>query len=188
MPLFPLHHYLLEKDQHFHQRRFFPLCYARECLKVVPEGYKVDRNTSAAQIIDDFDKLGVSYDAVRHEFVKDLPQQYDTNIGDSGNKLSGGQKQRLSIARAVLKNPPIMILDEAMSALDTESEQIVQVALENMMANRTSLVIAHRLSTIQNADNIVVLKKGKIVEQGKHEELLTKKGEYFKLVTMQTLQ
>tara|TARA_R110001632_G_scaffold43376_6_gene110167 strand:- start:173487 stop:175313 length:1827 start_codon:yes stop_codon:yes gene_type:complete len=123
-----------------------------------------------------------------HEFVKDLPQQYDTNIGDSGNKLSGGQKQRLSIARAVLKNPPIMILDEAMSALDTESEQIVQVALENMMANRTSLVIAHRLSTIQNADNIVVLKKGKIVEQGKHEELLTKKGEYFKLVTMQTLQ
>ena len=81
-----------------------------------------------------------------------------------------------------------MILDEAMSALDTESEQIVQVALENMMANRTSLVIAHRLSTIQNADNIVVLKKGKIVEQGKHEELLTKKGEYFKLVTMQTLQ
>ena len=123
-----------------------------------------------------------------HEFVKNLPQQYDTNIGDSGNKLSGGQKQRLSIARAVLKNPPIMILDEAMSALDTESEQIVQVALENMMANRTSLVIAHRLSTIQNADNIVVLKKGKIVEQGKHEELLTKKGEYFKLVTMQTLQ
>jgi len=123
-----------------------------------------------------------------HEFVKDLPQQYDTNIGDSGNKLSGGQKQRLSIARAVLKNPPIMILDEAMSALDTESEQIVQVALENMMANRTSLVIAHRLSTIQNADNIVVLKKGKIVEQGKHEELLAKKGEYFKLVTMQTLQ
>ena len=75
MPLFPLHHYLLEKDQHFHQRRFFPLCYARECLKVVPEGYKVDRNTSAAQIIDDFDKLGVSYDAVRHEFVKDLVEK-----------------------------------------------------------------------------------------------------------------
>tara|TARA_R110000787_G_scaffold271939_6_gene379254 strand:+ start:3536 stop:5362 length:1827 start_codon:yes stop_codon:yes gene_type:complete len=123
-----------------------------------------------------------------HEFVKDLSLKYDTNIGDSGNKLSGGQKQRLSIARAVLKNPPIMILDEAMSALDTESEQIVQLALENMMANRTSLVIAHRLSTIQNADNIVVLKKGKIVEQGKHEELLAKKGEYFKLVTMQTLQ
>ena len=122
-----------------------------------------------------------------HEFIKDLPKTYDTNIGDSGNKLSGGQKQRLSIARAVLKNPPIMILDEATSALDTESEQLVQVALEKMMENRTSLVIAHRLSTIQNADNIVVLKKGEIVEQGKHEELLAKKGEYFKLVTMQSL-
>ena len=104
-----------------------------------------------------------------HEFIKDLPEQYDTNIGDSGNMLSGGQKQRLSIARAVLKNPPIMILDEATSALDTESEQLVQHALEKMMENRTSLVIAHRLSTIQKADNIVVMKKGVIVEQGKHE-------------------
>ena len=122
-----------------------------------------------------------------HEFIKDLPETYDSNIGDGGNKLSGGQKQRLSIARAVLKNPPIMILDEATSALDTESEQLVQMALEKMMENRTSLVIAHRLSTIQNADNIVVLKKGEIVEQGKHEELLAKKGEYFKLVTMQSL-
>lgn len=122
-----------------------------------------------------------------HEFIKDLPETYNTNIGDGGNKLSGGQKQRLSIARAVLKNPPIMILDEATSALDTESEQLVQMALEKMMENRTSLVIAHRLSTIQNADNIVVLKKGEIVEQGKHEELLAKKGEYFKLVTMQSL-
>ncbi|APG64389.1 antibiotic ABC transporter ATP-binding protein [Tenacibaculum todarodis] len=122
-----------------------------------------------------------------HEFIKDLPQQYSTNIGDSGNMLSGGQKQRLSIARAVLKNPPIMILDEATSALDTESEQLVQVALEKMMENRTSLVIAHRLSTIQKADNIIVMKKGTIVEQGKHEELLTKKGEYFKLVNMQSL-
>lgn len=123
-----------------------------------------------------------------HEFVKDLPEKYNTNIGDGGNKLSGGQKQRLSIARAVLKNPPIMILDEATSALDTESEQLVQQALEKMMENRTSLVIAHRLSTIQNADNIVVLRKGEIVEQGKHEELMAHKGEYFKLVTMQNLQ
>ena len=121
------------------------------------------------------------------EFIQNLPEKYDTNIGDSGNTLSGGQKQRLSIARAVLKNPPIMILDEATSALDTESEQLVQVALEKMMQNRTSLVIAHRLSTIQKADKIVVMKKGKIVEQGKHEELLAKKGEYFKLVTMQSL-
>lgn len=126
--------------------------------------------------------------AYADEFVKDLPEKYNANIGDSGSKLSGGQKQRLSIARAVLKNPPIMILDEAMSALDTESEQIVQMALEKMMENRTSLVIAHRLSTIQNADNIVVLKKGKIVEQGKHEDLMTKKGEYFKLVSMQNME
>jgi subfamily B ATP-binding cassette protein MsbA len=123
-----------------------------------------------------------------HEFIKELPEQYETNIGDGGNKLSGGQKQRLSIAIAVLKNPPIMILDEATSALDTESEQLVQTALEKMMKNRTSLVIAHRLSTIQKADNIVVLRKGTIIEQGKHEELLAKEGEYYKLVTMQTLQ
>ena len=122
-----------------------------------------------------------------NEFIKDLPEKFNTNIGDSGNSLSGGQKQRLSIARAVLKNPPIMILDEATSALDTESEQLVQVALEKMMQNRTSLVIAHRLSTIQKANTIVVMRKGKIVEQGKHDELLTKKSEYFKLVTMQSL-
>ena len=122
-----------------------------------------------------------------HEFIKDLPKGYDTNIGDSGNKLSGGQKQRLSIARAVLKNPPIMILDEATSALDTESERLVQDAIEKMMKNRTSIVIAHRLSTIQNADLIVVMQKGKIVEMGKNEELLKKKGVYFNLVKMQSL-
>jgi subfamily B ATP-binding cassette protein MsbA len=133
------------------------------------------------------DVLEASEIANAFEFIKNLPQQFETNIGDSGNTLSGGQKQRLSIARAVLKNPPIMILDEATSALDTESEQLVQIALEKMMQNRTSLVIAHRLSTIQNADLIVVLKKGKIVEQGKHEELLAKKKEYYKLVTMQSL-
>jgi subfamily B ATP-binding cassette protein MsbA len=121
------------------------------------------------------------------EFVSLLPEGMNTNIGDSGNKLSGGQKQRISIARAVLKNPPIMILDEATSALDTESERLVQVALENMMKNRTSIVIAHRLSTIQNADNIVVLSKGEIVEQGKHKELLEKRGVYHSLVEMQSL-
>ncbi|WP_158973487.1 ABC transporter ATP-binding protein [Cellulophaga sp. L1A9] len=122
-----------------------------------------------------------------HDFIMDLPKGYDTNIGDSGNKLSGGQKQRLSIARAVLKNPPIMILDEATSALDTESERLVQDALEKMMRNRTSIVIAHRLSTIQNADTIVVLLKGEIVEQGSHAELIAKDGTYKKLVTMQSL-
>lgn len=122
------------------------------------------------------------------EFVKDLPLGIYTNIGDSGNKLSGGQKQRLSIARAVLKNPPIMILDEATSALDTESEKFVQVALENMMQNRTSIVIAHRLSTIQKADVIVVMQKGRIVEQGTHDELITHNGTYNKLVTMQSFE
>ncbi len=120
------------------------------------------------------------------EFVAELPQGLDTNIGDSGGKLSGGQKQRLSIARAVLKNSPIMILDEATSALDTESEKLVQVALDNMTKNRTSIVIAHRLSTIQNADNIIVMHRGKIVEQGTHQALLAKDGTYKKLVDMQS--
>jgi subfamily B ATP-binding cassette protein MsbA len=123
-----------------------------------------------------------------YEFVQDLPDGIYSNVGDSGNKLSGGQKQRLSIARAVLKNPPIMILDEATSALDTESERLVQQALENMMQNRTSVVIAHRLSTIQKADMIVVMQKGEIVEQGTHEELLSKNGTYSKLVTMQSFE
>jgi subfamily B ATP-binding cassette protein MsbA len=123
-----------------------------------------------------------------HEFVKDLPNGMDTNIGDAGGKLSGGQKQRLSIARAVLKNPPIMVLDEATSALDTESEKLVQVALENMMHNRTSVVIAHRLSTIQKADIIVVMNKGEIVEQGSHGVLISKNGMYAKLVSMQSFQ
>ncbi len=120
------------------------------------------------------------------EFVKELPEGIETNIGDAGNSLSGGQKQRLSIARAVLKNAPIMILDEATSALDTESERLVQDALEKMMKNRTSVVIAHRLSTIQNADHIIVMKQGKMVEQGKHQELIDKKGVYYSLVMMQS--
>ncbi|WP_318344378.1 ABC transporter ATP-binding protein [Flagellimonas baculiformis] len=121
-----------------------------------------------------------------HDFIMELPHGYDTNIGDGGNKLSGGQKQRLSIARAVLKNPPIMILDEATSALDTESERLVQDALEKMMKNRTSIVIAHRLSTIQNADSIVVMGKGEILEQGTHEELMQSQKSYKKLVEMQS--
>jgi len=118
-------------------------------------------------------------------FISQLPNGYETNIGDDGGKLSGGQKQRVSIARAVLKNPPIMILDEATSALDTESEKFVQDALEKMMENRTSLVIAHRLSTIQKADWIVVMEKGDIVEQGSHQELMAQKGVYHKLVELQ---
>ena len=121
-----------------------------------------------------------------YDFIEALPNKFQTNIGDMGGKLSGGQKQRLSIARAVLKNPPIMILDEATSALDTESEKLVQNALEKMMMNRTSLVIAHRLSTIQNADIIVVMEKGKIIEQGNHTSLMAKNGTYRKLVEMQS--
>lgn len=121
-----------------------------------------------------------------HEFIVKLENGYDTNIGDSGNKLSGGQKQRISIARAVLKNPPILILDEATSALDTESEKLVQEALFKLMENRTSLVIAHRLSTIQHADEILVMHEGEIAERGTHQELLDKGGIYRKLVEMQS--
>ena len=123
-----------------------------------------------------------------HDFILNLSDGYDTNIGDDGNKLSGGQKQRVSIARAVLKNPPIMILDEATSALDTESERFVQEALEKMMENRTSLVIAHRLSTIQKADWIVVMERGMILEQGTHKELIDKNGAYKKLVELQDFE
>lgn len=119
------------------------------------------------------------------EFIKDLPGKYEFNVGDGGNKLSGGQKQRLSIARAIYKNPPILILDEATSALDTESEQLVQKAIENLMQNRTSLVIAHRLSTIQNADQILVVENGQLVEQGDHTELMALNGVYRRLVEMQ---
>ncbi len=138
--------------------------------------------------VTDEDIIAALKVANAYEFVKDLPNGIETNIGDAGGKLSGGQKQRLSIARAVLKNPPIMILDEATSALDTESEKFVQVALENMMQNRTSIVIAHRLSTIQKADKIVVMHKGEIVEQGTHDELLALNGTYSKLVMMQSFE
>lgn len=121
-----------------------------------------------------------------HEFIMNLENGYDTYIGDRGMNLSGGQRQRLSIARAVLKNPPILILDEATSSLDTESEKLVQDALAKVMSNRTSVVIAHRLSTIQNADDIVVLAKGHIVEQGKHDELIAKSGVYKRLTDLQS--
>ncbi|GAB2701410.1 ABC transporter ATP-binding protein [Mucilaginibacter koreensis] len=121
-----------------------------------------------------------------HNFIEQSEEGYQTNTGDRGTKLSGGQKQRISIARAVLSNPPIMLLDEATSALDTESEKLVQDALNNLMKNRTSLIIAHRLSTIQNADVIIVLESGRIVEQGTHQELMQAGGLYRKLIDMQT--
>ncbi len=122
-----------------------------------------------------------------HEFISQLENGYDTQIGERGNKLSGGQKQRISIARAVLKNPEILILDEATSALDTESEKLVQSALNNLMKNRTSLVIAHRLSTIREADEIIVLSKGEIIERGTHQSLIDSKGMYYRLCGMQGL-
>jgi subfamily B ATP-binding cassette protein MsbA len=123
-----------------------------------------------------------------HEFILKTDEGYETNIGDRGIKLSGGQKQRICIARAVLGNPPIMLLDEATSALDTESEKLVQEALDHLMENRTTLVIAHRLTTIQNADVIVVLENGEIVEQGNHESLMIKGGLYQKLIAMQSFE
>ena len=122
-----------------------------------------------------------------HDFIMEKENGYDTNIGDRGGKLSGGQRQRISIARAILKNPPILILDEATSALDTESERIVQEALDRLMTSRTTIAIAHRLSTIKNADEICVMHEGKIVERGTHEELLALDGYYKKLNDMQTL-
>lgn len=122
-----------------------------------------------------------------HDFIMETELGYQTNIGDRGGKLSGGQRQRISIARAILKNPPILILDEATSALDTESERLVQEALERLMKTRTTIAIAHRLSTIKNADEICVLYEGEIVERGKHEELLAKNGYYKRLNDMQSL-
>jgi subfamily B ATP-binding cassette protein MsbA len=121
-----------------------------------------------------------------HEFISQMPKGYQTNIGDRGGKLSGGQRQRMSIARAVLKNPPILILDEATSALDTESERLVQDALNKLMKNRTSIVIAHRLSTIQHADEIIVMQRGEMIERGTHAELIAKNGAYHKLHEMQS--
>jgi subfamily B ATP-binding cassette protein MsbA len=140
------------------------------------EGFTQEQVENAARI------------ANAHEFIERADEGYQTNIGDRGIKLSGGQKQRICIARAVLGNPPIMLLDEATSALDTESEKLVQEALDHLMENRTTLVIAHRLSTIKNADLIVVLENGKIIETGNHEELIAKGGLYYKLISMQSFE
>ncbi|WP_010137033.1 ABC transporter ATP-binding protein [Ochrovirga pacifica] len=149
----------------------------------------IKNNIALGESTEDLDKIKeAAKTANAHDFIEDFPYKYDTAVGDRGGMLSGGQRQRVSIARAIYKNPPIMIFDEATSALDTESEKLVQDALEKLMTNRTSLVIAHRLSTIQNADTIVVLKKGKIVEQGTHEQLIAANGNYKKLVELQSLE
>ncbi len=136
--------------------------------------------------ITEVDVMHAAKIANAHEFIIQMEKGYHTNIGDRGMKLSGGQKQRLSIARAVLMNPPVMILDEATSSLDTESERLVQDALTKLMQNRTSVVIAHRLSTVQHADEIIVLQRGKIVERGNHTELTALQGAYFRLCELQT--
>jgi subfamily B ATP-binding cassette protein MsbA len=145
------------------------------------------RNNIAYGDIDrtEGDIINAAKAANAHDFIMKLPQGYDGNIGELGTKLSGGEKQRISIARALLKNAPILILDEATSSLDTEAEIEVQDALDNLMKGRTTLVIAHRLSTIRNADRIIVLVNGEIIEEGNHETLLAKKGEYFRLYNLQ---
>ena len=131
------------------------------------------------------DVINAAKAANAHEFILKCDDEYETNIGNAGEKLSGGQKQRISIARAIIKNPEILILDEATSSLDSQSEMLIQDALANLMHSRTSLVIAHRLSTIENSDNIIVLEQGKITEQGTHSELILKDGAYKKLHDIQ---
>jgi ATP-binding cassette subfamily B protein len=133
----------------------------------------------------DAEVVGAARAAFAHDFIEALPQRYDTFLGERGVRLSGGQRQRIAIARAILKNPPLLLLDEATSALDAESERMVQAALESAMQGRTTLVIAHRLATVQQADRIVVLDHGRIVEQGSHDSLVAKDGIYARLAALQ---
>jgi len=149
----------------------------------IKENLKVAKPDATDEEMIDALKVANAY-----RFVETLPQGLETNVGDGGNKLSGGQKQRISIARAVLKNAPLLVLDEATSSLDTESERLVQEALKRIMKDKTSLVIAHRLSTIKNADEIIVLNEGKIIERGDHQQLMQLGQTYKKLVEMQSFE
>lgn len=149
----------------------------------VTNNIRIGKQTASQTEIEEAAKVANAYN-----FITKKEKSFDTNIGDRGSKLSGGERQRLTIARAVVKNPPILILDEATSSLDTESERLVQEAINNMMQNRTSIVIAHRLSTIRHADEIIVLQKGEIVERGNHDELMKKQGYYYRLVQMQEVK
>ena len=170
--------------------------------KSVPDYLKYQKNislvTQDTTLFDDTIKNNISYanqkvsekniiEVAKLSFADEFINNYQTNIGEKGEKLSGGQKQRISIARAVLKNPEFLILDEATSSLDTESEKLVQDALSNLMKNRTTLVIAHRLSTIKDADEIIVLSEGKIVERGSHESLVNENGVYKTLINLQNI-
>jgi len=149
----------------------------------IANNIRIGKQTASQNEIEEAAKVANAYN-----FITKKEKAFDNNIGDRGSKLSGGERQRLTIARAVVKNPPILILDEATSSLDTESERLVQDAINNMMQNRTSIVIAHRLSTIRHADEIIVLQKGEIVERGNHEELMDKQGYYYRLVQMQEVK
>lgn len=166
----------------------------RKHISIVTQEPILFNDTIANNIVlgSDITSIESIQDAARvanaHHFIINKEEGYNTNIGDRGNKLSGGEKQRMTIARALLKNPPILILDEATSSLDTESERLVQDAINNMMQNRTSIVIAHRLSTIRNADEIIVLQKGEIAERGTHDSLMQQKGIYHRLVEMQEVK
>ncbi len=149
----------------------------------IANNIRIGKQTACPEEIEEAAKV-----ANAHNFIVKKEKGFDTNIGDRGSKLSGGERQRLTIARAVVKNPPILILDEATSSLDTESERLVQDAINNMMQHRTSIVIAHRLSTIRHADEIIVLQKGEIVERGNHDELMRRQGYYYRLVQMQEVK
>jgi subfamily B ATP-binding cassette protein MsbA len=149
----------------------------------IANNIRIGKQAAAFNEIEDAAKVANAFN-----FITKKEKSFETNIGDRGSKLSGGERQRLTIARAVVKNPPILILDEATSSLDTESERLVQDAINNMMQHRTSIVIAHRLSTIRHADEIIVLQKGEIVERGNHDELMHKQGYYYRLVQMQEVK